>query len=146
MRLWPVNRYFGTKVPVRFRQVSALEHVSFRQVLLFFNFRGLLNHSRSLKWVIWSTFDTSPLSWFRRSVIRASKGKTFVISSLSRVLYIECFHICSLVLLSQGEDIFLRELVLSGVCIIYICITERPLYLISTANFTINSDWRNQPD
>ena len=108
MRLWSVNRYFGTRVPVSFKQVSALEHVSFRQVLLFFNFRGLLNHSRSLKWVIWSTFDTSPLSWFRRSVIRASKGKTFVISSLSRVLYIECFHICSLVLLSQGKDIFLR--------------------------------------
>ena len=34
MRLWPVKWYFGTKYLLRFRQVSALEHVRFRQVLL----------------------------------------------------------------------------------------------------------------
>ena len=42
--LWPVNCYFGTRYPVRFRQVSALDHVCFRQVLLY-------NKSRMNKFV-----------------------------------------------------------------------------------------------
>ena len=33
--LWPVNWYFGTKYPVRFRQVSTLELVRVRLVLLY---------------------------------------------------------------------------------------------------------------
>ena len=35
MRLWPVNWYLRTKSFVRFRQVSTLENVRFRQVLLY---------------------------------------------------------------------------------------------------------------
>ena len=34
MSIWPVNWYFGAKHFVRFRQVSALQHVRFRQILL----------------------------------------------------------------------------------------------------------------